>query len=737
MRASSSPIAWCNRETNGSIRAANFSSRGRPRESPLFAFARPRELKFAARLVGTTWLMLRQSMCVLAVIASLAPGVAWGQTAAPGGRGESGPIAAEPMAADERIAGDLPTDDTLDDVDLLELDVPVVVTASRREQKITAVPHAISIITQEDIRRSGARSIPDALRLVPGVDVSDLAYGSAAVSPRGFQGFVSRQLLVLVDGRQIYDSLFGGTLWHNWPFQLEDIERIEVIRGPGGVTWGANAVFGVINIITKDPADQLGLTLTAGGGSRGTYKEHTGYAWADDKLRLRVSGEYEASDGFRSGGSILRGLEDDYKAGRTGVHAIYEHGPNDTFTVSGGNSLVDGGFPPTPMAGLGWTRNAGSQASFLLGKWTHAGDNDSQYEVTGYVNDFQASPGVPQIDYRYQQLALQFGHTFKLREAHTVAWGIDTRADLLDASNSDPFMLTKSFVSTGIVGVYLQDEWRLAPKWALTVGGRMDYEFYGGFLPSARAALSYDLSDNSMLYGAVSRAVQLPPAALRFLDIPLLNGLVRVTGERDVDEAALLAYEVGYRGKPLDRLETNLNLFWNSYNDLTTITPTLGPPGLVNVDFDNRGSSGGYGVELDGKYRATDRLTLLGHYTYQHLEWKSHVPYEDTDATTPPQHKFMVGARYSATDDLHLSSHLYYVDAVKTPNSAFMFVPRHVDPYFRLDLLAEYEFWNDRASVSVGVRNLLDDDHFEAGTLFLNNAEVPRMVFAELRLSFK
>ena len=179
-------------------------------------------------------------------------------------------------------------DDTAD-LELLDLEVPIVVTAARRAQKITTVPNAVSIITADDIRASGARTIPDALRLAPGMDVAELSYSNKAVSVRGLHGFVTRTVLVLVDGRQLFDSLFGGTLWGNWPFQLEDIERIEIIRGPGGVTWGANAVDGVINIITKDPKDQLGLTMTLSGGSRGSFKKHVGYSFIDGKLRLRVS----------------------------------------------------------------------------------------------------------------------------------------------------------------------------------------------------------------------------------------------------------------------------------------------------------------------------------------------------------------------------------------------------------------------------------------------------------------
>lgn len=630
-------------------------------------------------------------------------------------------------------------DDGFADLSLEELlQVQVVVTASRREQKISAVPYAISVITAADIRAAGVRSIPDALRLVPGVDVADLSFGNAAVSPRGFHGHLSSQVLVLVDGRQIFDALFGGTLWGSWPFQLEDIARIEVIRGPGGVTWGANAVNGVINIITKDPGDQLGLTLSWSGGSRGTFKQHVGYGFQEGKLRMRVSGEYEASDGFRKGGSFLRNLEDDYKGGRLTLHAIYDKDENNTFTFSAGTSIVDGGFPPTPLAGLGMRRNSESQASFIMGTWQHQIAKNDVFRLTGFINDFHVSPGLPQIDYRYQQIGLQFSHTLELGEGNTRTWGIDTRVDLLDAGNSDPDMLSKSFTSTGIVGLYLQDEWRLDPRWTLNLGGRIDYEFRAGFQPSARMSLSYAASADAMIYGAVSRAFVMPTAVGHLLNVPLLNGLARVTSNHDFDPTTLIAYELGYRGRLLKRLDASLNFFWHDYDEVTTLSPQLGPPGLLQSHFENRpGNVSLYGLELEAKYKATDKLTLLGNYTYQQLNWDVDKPFTDRDYMTPPKHKAMLGARYSVSDDLRLSGHLYYVDAVRAPNPSNPFNPRRVDPYLRLDLRAEYEFWNDRASFAVGVSNLLDSNHYEGGTLFLNDAEVPRMIFAEFRLKIK
>jgi iron complex outermembrane receptor protein len=669
------------------------------------------------------------------VVAILAPGFMFGIPVL----AQDAPQPVEIIQSDAEADAAPPDFDAedLSDIDLLEIEVPTVITAGRRAQKITNVPYAVSVITSEDIRQSGARSVPDALRLAAGVDVADLSYGNHAVSPRGFQGFLSNHVLVLVDGRQIFDSLFGGTLWGSWPFQLEDIDHIEVVRGPGGVTWGANAVNGVINIITKDPADQLGFKLTTAAGSRGFIREHLGYAFQEDKLRMRISGEYEGSDGYRKGGSILRKLDDEYKAGRMNVHAIYDAGPQDTFTLSGGSSVVDGLYPPTPQAGFGLRRNSESQANFLLTKWNHQIEEGNAFELTAYVNDFHASPGVPTIDYRYQQLALQLSHSFELAETHNITWGIDNRVDLLDATNSDPFLLSKSFVASSITGLYLQDEWRFAPKWALTVGGRIDYESYGGFQPSARASLSYELNENAVLYAAVSRAFQMAPAALRFLDMPLLNGIARVTGERDVNAQTLIAYELGYRGWLFEKLQAGVNLFWMQYDDVTGLSTTLGPPTLLHTEFTNYGRASLYGAEVDLQYKATDKLTLLGNYTYQQLNWNASTGFVESDLISPPKHKFMLGARYDLTDDFRTSAHLYYVDATKSPDPSNPFFPRHNDPYFRLDLRAEHDLWDDRSVLAVGVRNLLDKSHSEGSSQFINNAETERMIYAEFSISFK
>jgi len=451
---------------------------------------------------------------------------------------------------------------------------------------------------------------------------------------------------------------------------------------------------------------------------------------------MRETGEYESGEGFTKGGSWLRTLDDGYMGERMSIHGIYDAGLRDKITFSGGANVLDRGYAVPVTAGFLNLNHSYAQSEFMLGKWAHTVTSDNCFEVTGYVNNFYLHHGTPSIDYNYQQLALQLSHTFKPFDEHTLTWGVDSRTDLVDASNADPFCLTENFIGNAIIGAYLQDEWRFAPKWTLSLGGRVDYDFYGGAQPSARTSLSYELADNHMVYGAVSRAFQMPAVGLRFLNVPMLDGLGRFTSPQNLESETLIAYELGYRGRLLERLDATLNLYWNDYDDVTTLSPRLGPPGLLNFHEDNRATASTCGVEADARYAVSKTLTLRGNYTYQQLNWNCDYPFTDKDLMSPPRHKFMIGAQYDPLECLHLSSYLYYVDAVQAPNSIMPLLPRHVAHYFSLHLRAEYEFWKKQASVAVGVRNLLDPHHPEGGTLFLNNAEVPRMVYAEMRISF-
>ncbi len=635
-----------------------------------------------------------------------------------------------------------PEDEHMDDIELLNMQVETVVTGLRLKQDIKDMPYAVSVITAEDIRRAGSRSVPDALRLVPGVDVADLSYGFQTVGVRGFYATQSSQSLILVDGRQIYDSILGGTYWGIWPFQVEDIDRIEVIRGPVGVAWGGNATSGVINIVTKDPADQQGLTTVNRAGSRGMNKEHLGYGFVDGKLRMRVSGEYEGCDGFTEGGSILRQLDDNYKTGRFGLYGVYEKSSRDTITFSGGSGMVDGCYTPALAHGFFGLMNPGGNANFFLTRWDHKVSDDNSYAVTGYVNDFRQNLGGEAYDYQYQQFALQFSNTLKPAQNHTLIWGIDSREDTADGGNSNPPFLLQDRVNSATVGAYIEDDWQFAPKWSLNLGGRMDYESYTGVQPSGRAALSYKPDNKSMVYGAVSRAFKAPTAGVRNIDMSIMNGLMTMQADRDIPPLTEIGYEIGYRRQYFNRLDTAINLYWQECHDASGFVTRLGlPRHLLLTNLEHAGNYSLYGVEFESKYAVTKKLSLLGNYTFQMMDWRVSGEAGDfplaVSGITPPKHKFMIGPRYDITDNLHLSSQLWYVDAVRSPIPTNPFASKGIDSYFRWDIRMEYEFWKKRAAFAVGVTNLLDPNHLEGRDKFYNEAEVPRMIYAELKMTFK
>jgi outer membrane receptor protein involved in Fe transport len=195
-----------------------------------------------------------------------------------------------------------------------------------------------------------------------------------------------------------------------------------------------------------------------------------------------------------------------------------------------------------------------------------------------------------------------------------------------------------------------------------------------------------------------------------------------------------MAYELGYKGRPFERFELSADLYAHDVHGVRGFVPRLGPPGLINADIENVGNLWLYGAEFEARYAVTPKFKLLGNYTFERCDANLGLPFHFTDAITPPAHKFMIGAQYDVTDDLHLSAYTYYVSGVSAYDGNNPLLPQRIPPYVRLDLRAEYEFWKKHASVAVGVRNLTDPNHPEGGTTFLNNAEVPRMVYAEMRM---
>ncbi len=625
--------------------------------------------------------------------------------------------------------------DSMDAIALFDLQIPTVVTATRHEESIFDLPYSVSVITAEDLRVSGARSIADGLRLAAGVDVAELSSGQYAVLPRGFHSFSANKVLVLVDGRPIYDTLVAGTFWTAWPFQLEDIERIEVIRGPAGVAWGANAVNGVINIISKAPSEQLGLKLVGSAGSRGTYSGYVGYGLRDGKTSLRISGEVRGSDGFPSATGILNHTDDQYLGGTGQARIVMELNEREQLTLSAGSSVAHDNYPLPWYATILGAGQPAWETNSIGATWTRKEQNEGESSLRFYVNDFHTNSGPSYLDYRYQQVGAGLSRSSKVSETHKLGWGMDGRIDYTDAGNAEPYMLDKGHVLDGALGIYVQDDWRFAPRWSLTSGLRVEYDTYGGFDWAGRSALSYKLAEKELLFASVSHAFQMPPAPRRFMNFPVGGEIFRITGDRGLDAEQLWAYELGYHGQPTERLQLAVTGYWHDYHDLLASQFRLGRGGLFQLQQANGPQTGVYGLELEARYALTPRFLLLGNYTFERPD--SSIDFTKIGAISPPENKFMLGTRWSPHDDWHLSSHLYFVDSVKAGNAAMAFIPQSIASYLRLDVRVEREFWKDRASVAAGVRNLLDGGHIEGGSNAVKNTEVPRTYFLEMRIAIK
>lgn len=628
-----------------------------------------------------------------------------------------------------------PIEEEMDDVLLFELEVDeVVFSASRRQQTVESLPYAITVITADDIQNAGALTVTDALRLVAGSNVAQLSAINPAISLRGFSGILARDLLVLVDGRQIFDGLYGGTVWGAWPFQIEDIDRIEVIRGPAGLTWGPNAVNGVINIITKAPSDEPQLVLRSGAGTQGWSRNYLGYSFADQRLSFRISGEYERGDGHVRGGNALFPIDDDYKTGRINFKGSFQINEQDTLRFSGGSAVINGGYLANTV--FGKAEVGRSRANYMQLAWERRPDPDEQITLTLYVNDFGLIYAIDLSNYAYDQVGLSLTHTFKAASEHTLTWGIDSRLDYFD-SGSTPNFVRKPYVLSGVIGAFIQDEWRFAEQWILNAGLRLDYDTYAGFEPSARVGITHFINEQHSLFAAVSRAVHMPPAPYNFVHVPAFGGLFGLRSKTLLENQPIMAYELGYRGKYLDeKLDLTANLFWHELQDITALNPKPFAPFLMTGVIDNTGSASVYGLEVESEYRPETDWRLLANYTYQQMDWHpdSTTP-QNHEILTTPRHQFMVGVQHDLTDDLHVSTHWYFVDDVDAPTTLNLLTGKAISDYHRLDITARYEFWEDRAQFSVGVKNLLDNHHPEGSSQFMNESEVPRKIFAELRLS--
>jgi iron complex outermembrane recepter protein len=631
----------------------------------------------------------------------------------------------------------------LDQLSQAEVLVPsmdtVVSSVSRQESTVGRSPAAVYVITPEMIRRSGATNIPDLLRMVPGVEVAQIDVNKWAITIRGFNDRFAGKLLVQIDGRAVYRQATSGVFWDEQDVVLQDVERIEVVRGPGATVWGANAVNGVINIITKNAKDTQGALVYGGGGTeeRGFSTVRYGGKWNDDTYYRVYGKQFERDSGFNPDGE-----HDDWRQARTGFRLDSTPSCDDAFTFQGdffeGDSGVfDVGVFPTPPYSRDLIFDTHLFGQNLLTRWTHQIDEDSDWALQGYWDHVNRRTAA--LDDEQTTYDLDFQYHFLWREDHNIIAGCGYRHindHLLGdfGLSADPPVRNANLVSC-----FVQDEITLEEdRWYLTGGSKFEQNDFTGFEYQPSVRLLFLPSDRESVWGAVSRAVRTPgqieqDAVIRGSVSPVVPVFTELTGDRSVVAEELLAFELGYRAQPVDDFSWDLATFYNIYENLIGVAPSGAPffdPSLgaviIPLEFGNDLSANTYGAELASTYRINPRWELTGSYTLLFLDVQGLGGNEIQGSS--PTNQLYVRSSWDLREDLEFDLIGRYVDSLPA-----LGVPSYVVMDARLA-------WRPNKNLEWAVvgRNMFDSPHQEfaderAGMI---GTEVESSVYTSLTWTF-
>ena len=595
--------------------------------------------------------------------------------------------------------------------ELLRIDVT---TSARRPQPIGTTAAAISVITGDDIRRAGVTTIADALLLADGVHVARFNNGTWAISPRGFNSNTANKLLVMIDGRTVYSPLFSGTFWNMEDYVLGDIDRIEVIRGPGAALWGANAVNGVVNIITRHSRDTQGSLISLAAGREDPVIAEARYGGAADALAWRVYGKFAARDdqSFASGASSGDGR----RRGQIGFRIDGGDPARSTWLLKADafhsrDDLVD--------------RAAGEFTELdLQGRWS-VPVGASRVDIQSYYRrEYRRVP--QQLTHHIDVYDVDAQQTVTLGRRHEVVWGAGVRVNRDTTYASATLSFTPPDRVYPVRSVFAQDDIAVVPeRFFVTVGAKYEHNaFSGGELqPNLRAR--YLMGRNQIIWGAVSRAVRRPT---RFDDDIVVSGpggVVLAVGSDDFQAESLVGGEIGYRIQPVSLFSVDATVFTHHIGNLRSQElPVTGLPVVVGntLEGDVRGVEVGINVEPTAWWR-----THVG-YTWLTTEIRRAAASRDigggtTEANDPDQ---FVGLRSSF--DL---PHRIEVDAMlravaALPNPA---VPSYAELNLRVGWWA-----TARSELWIAGQDLLHDRHPEFGPPLPARVEFERSVRVGLTL---
>lgn len=600
--------------------------------------------------------------------------------------------------------------------DLANIEISSVL---KRPERLSDAAAAVYVITSEDIRRSGYTSIPEILRLAPNLQVARDDSSNYAITARGFNSRSANKLEVLIDGRSAYTPLNSGVFWDVQDTLIEDIERIEVISGPGGTLWGSNAVNGVINIITRSSRDTQGTLLSGGAGTkeRGAGARHGGKLGEDTTYRLYAKG-FSRDSTQNSSGTDLQNSWNTQQAG----FRIDSTSAADTFTLQG--DAYDGLIHQRALA------DKTISGANLLGRWNRALADDANIQVQAYYDRTQRNyPGSAGFGEVLDTYDIDVQHRFRWRKDHDIVWGGGYRRqnDHVDNSQFLQFLPTQKTLSRA--NIFVQDSIALSEPLKLTLGLKLEHNNYTGLEWQPNARLAWKLDDRTLLWSAISRAVRTPSRVDRefFVPaIPLLGFPGFVVG--DFTSETLTAYEVGYRTQPTADTSFSVSTFYNVYDDLRSLERSAGPGSALVIGNKMKGNT--YGVEMWGNYRVNNWWRLSAGYNYLKKDLSLKSGSTDTTslaaAETDPRHQFSLRSAMNLAHDVELDVSLRSIGTLSSTQ-----VPR----YTAFD--ARLGWWVAKdVEVSLTALNLLDKGHPEFSGSTPARSEIGRSFYAKMLWKF-
>jgi iron complex outermembrane recepter protein len=631
--------------------------------------------------------------------------------------------------APSAIQGEVSTGQDLTTVSLEDLMNMQVTSVSKKDQKLSRTAAAVYVITQEQIRRSGATTIPDLLRLVPGVQVAQIDANTWAITCRGFNGQFANKLLVLIDGRTVYDETNSGVYWDSQDTVLEDIDRIEVVRGPGATIWGTNAVNGVINIFTKSSKDTQGGLLTAGGGSTeqgfGTlrYGEKIGQHAA-----YRVFGKYFNRGGFDD--LARRKAGDSWGMNRGGFRTDWDISQRDSITVQG--DIYDGpkGQPygPTPTLTPPFSTSSGrvvkdTDGGNVLARWNHTLRGGSEMRLQAYFDRVTRTDDVdPEL---VSTVDLDFQHHLAVGRRQDIVWGLGFRHSSDHLSGSFKVSFQPERLSGHRSSAFAQDEINVVEnKVWLTLGAKIEDKQFTGPKVQPNVRLLWTPNNQHTVWLAYSRADRVPSRVDENLRVNLtafpgpggVVSLVRLLGNSQIGSENLAAYEFGYRLQPNKQLSLDFAGFYNKYANVTTdehgtafFEASPAPAHLViPLQFGNKMFGATYGSEASAEWRVTRFWTLQGGYAWFVPSLKLDpsstdqisVAYRNNET---PRNQFQAGSRLTLRHGIDFDANLYRVGRLAYGN---------IPTYNRVDARLGWQVM-ERMELSLVGQNLLDPRHPE------------------------